>query len=508
MLTATTASLESRTRRTKHGRGSVAWFLLFVLVGSLGVVYPLVLVGCLAVAATLGFCWLVIVHVRRANLESWQVPLLVALTGYMLLNYGFENLTIHVGAFPIIISYGLMYASLALAVSAHQHLIGRALKEPVMQCVLAFLVLSFLHLVVDIPSYGLWAVRDSSMCLDGIFMLLGLLWAMKSNSTIFLTKWLMFVFVLNLMYGFTLPWSERLWSWSPESGVFLHVPVLGNYHGTGDVSTAGALFCLCIAADVVRCPRWMMLCLAMAQLLGVAIAQTRRMYLGIVVAFVILVFLGEAKKYGKLLIILSSAIVVLLLLTVGGIEIPGRIGPVNISFFEEHIRSISGAEGTPGSRVQGRLDWDDQAFQHFLSHPLLGEGFGQPLLTEVDTNNAQGAVTRMPHNSSLSFLARLGVIGFAIWLTFHWCLMKRFIYALRQRRCCDKRLSDLLLWFFLFYVLFMIESFVEAPFEFPSAAIPFYFLMGVALGLIRWHLPQTDRAERRPGSFVGTVQEV
>jgi O-antigen ligase len=142
----------------------------------------------------------------------------------------------------------------------------------------------------------------------------------------------------------------------------------------------------------------------------------------------------------------------------------------------------------------------DEAFQHFLSHPVLGEGFGQPLLTQMDMNNGEGnnAVTRTPHNSSLTYLARLGVVGFAIWVGFHLCLTKRFIYALRQRRYChDKRVSALVLWAFLFYVLFMITSFVEAPFEFPSSAVPFYFLMGFALGLIRWHLSGRNESEQR-----------
>jgi O-antigen ligase len=493
MVTNISASLESSARFTNIGRGDIVRLALFVLLGSLTILHPLFVLGCLAAAATLGICWRIVVHVRRAGLELWQVLLLIALTGYMVLNYGFENVTIHVGGFPIIISYGLMYASLALAVSCHWPLVSRALKEPAMLCVLALLVLAFLHLAVDIPSYGFWAIRDSSICLDGIFLILGLLWAMKRNSTFFLTKWLIVVFALNLIYSFTLPWGEKLWSWSPQSGVFLQGPVLGTFSGTGDILASGAVFCICLGGYVARRPRGMMLFLAMAQLLGVAIAQTRRMYVGIVVVLIILVLLGETKKYAKLLILLSSAIMVLFLLTtVVGLEISGRVGPVNIAFSRELIRSISGAEGTPGSSVQTRFDFADEAFVHVRAHPVLGEGFGQPLLNNNDTT---GPDVRQPHNSSLSMLARMGTIGFAIWMAFHLCLTKRFIYALRRRRCCDKRLSDLVLWFFLFYVLVMIASFVEAPFEFPSMAVPFYFLVGVALGLIRWQLPQTNRID-------------
>jgi hypothetical protein len=219
MVTKTSGSLKSGPRLTKIDRGDVAWFSLFVLAGSLAILYPLVLLVCLAVTVTSGLCWLVVVQVRRAGLELWQVLVLIAVSGYMLLNYGFENLAFHVGGFPIIVSYGLMFASLGLAIFAHHDVMAKALTEPAVLCMLGLLVLTFFHLAVDIPSYGIWAIRDSSMCLDGMFMLLGMLWAMKANSTLFFGKWMLVVFVLNLVYSFTLPWAEKIWSWSPESTI-------------------------------------------------------------------------------------------------------------------------------------------------------------------------------------------------------------------------------------------------------------------------------------------------
>ncbi len=511
LVTSTSTSLKSGHRLTKIDGGDVARFSLFVLVGVLAILNPLFVLGCLAAAATLGICWMAFVQVRRAGLEMWQVLVMVAVGGYMLLNYGFENLALHVGGFPIIISYGLMFGSLALAVWGRQHLLPKALKEPAMVCVLALLGLTFFHLLVDLPTYGIWAARDSSMCVDGLFMLLGLLWAMKANSTSFFTKWLMAVFVLNMLYGLTRPWAEKLWTWSPTSGVFLSVPILGHYNGTGDILLSGALFCICVGGYVIRRPRWMMLLLAMAQFIGVAIFQVRRMYVAIVIILILLVLLGEAKKFAKLFVLLPSVVVLILLATsVGGLEISGRIGVVNLDFFKEHIRSMSGAEGTPGSSVESRFAMAEEAFQHFLAHPVFGEGFGRPLITEMDENNAEGnnAVTRVPHNSSLTYLARLGVIGFSIWIAFHCCLIKRFIYALRQRRRgADKQVSGLVLWFFLFYVLFMIGSLVEAAFEFPSGAVPFYFFMGFALGLMRWHLSGKNNGEQRLAALPTSVEK-
>ncbi len=193
----TNSSLSVKGRSLQVDRGDVVWFSLFVLAGGLAILHPFILLGCLAVAVVLGFCWLMVLSLQRAQLEVWQVLVLIAMTGYILLSYGFENLAFHIGGVPIIVSYGLMYAALFLAAFAHRHLLVKAIKEPAVFCMLGLLVLTLLHLVVDIPSYGIWAIRDSTMCLDGIFMILGLLWAIKPNSTVFMTKWLMVVFVLN-----------------------------------------------------------------------------------------------------------------------------------------------------------------------------------------------------------------------------------------------------------------------------------------------------------------------
>lgn len=504
-VTNSSASLKSNPRPARIDLRAVAWFSLFVIVGSSAILHPLIVLGCLAAVATLGLCWLVVAYVRRANLEFWQVLALVALSGYTLLTRGFENLTIHVGGFPLIIGYALIYGSLALAVFSRRQLIASALKEPPVLCMLALLVFAVLHLAVDIPRYGIWALRDSTMCLDGMFMLLGMAWAMKSNNIAFLARWLLALYVLNMLYVYTMPWGERLWSWSPTSGVFLKVPILGDFSGAGDILVDGAMFCLCVGCYLISRPSWLMPLLAMGQFLGVAITQGRRQYIGTGIVLVILALLGEGKRFAKLLILIPAAVIVIFLATsIGGLKIAGRIGEVNLNFFEAHLRSVETSEGTPGSAVESRFDMADQAFRHFFAHPVVGEGFGRPLLTDIDETN--GAVTRIPHNSSLTYLARLGVVGFVLWIAFHFLLIKRFVSVLRHRRSGDDKLvSAFVLWLFLFYVLFVNVSLVEGPFEFPSGAVPFYFFMGLALGLMRWQLSDRNKRQNQASALANSA---
>ena len=490
------ASLRSISRFAGIDLRYAAWFLLLAVLGGVAMLYPEWILGCVAVAAIVGICRATYIFLGRAGLELWQLLALITLSGYLVLNYGFENLAFHLGSFPILIAYGISYISLALALSSRRQALSQALQEPAMLCVFAVLGLATFHLLSDIPSYGSLAFRDATMCFDGLFLLMGLLWARKSDSPQFLARWLLVIFVVNMFYSFTLPWGERLFSWSPVSGAFFQVPLFGNYRGTGDTLLAGATFCICVGAYVISRPRWLMPVLAMAQLLGIAITQVRRMYLGIVIVVVILVMAGEVKRFAKLLVMVPAAIAVLFVATsVGGLEITGRIGPVNLDFFKDHLRSITGAEDTPGSDPQTRVIMGQQAFQHFQAHPIVGEGFGQPVVNIIDGDT--GTATRTPHNSTMTYLARLGGIGFLFWAAFHLCLCVRFFGAFRHRHSSDKQMYAFVLWFFLYYVLFMVGSFVESPFEYPAHAIPFYFLVGFALGVMRWHMFPKKMREHR-----------
>lgn len=499
-------SLEAGVRTRKIELRYVAWFSLFVLAGGMGTLYPMLSLVFLAAVTFLGICWRLCIFLGHAGLELWQVIALTTLSGYLVLNYGFDNLALHVSGFPVLIGYGMAYASLGLALYASRDWLFGALHEPALLCLLAVLVLSIFHLLTDIPAFGSWAFRDCTMCFDGLFVLMGLLWARNRNSSYFLAKWLLVIFVVNMFYSFTLPWGTKVWSWSPVSGVYLPVPLLGHYHGTGDILMAGAMFCICVGNYLVSRPRWLMPLLALGQLLGIAVTQIRRMYLGIVVLIVILVLAGEVKKFARLFLMVPAAIAVLFLVTsVGGVEISGRVGPVNLEFFKDHIRSLTGAEDTPGSDPQTRVIMGRQAMQHFFAHPVFGEGFGRPVVDVIDEET--DTATRTPHNSSITYLARMGAIGFTIWMAFHLCLWTRFAYVFRRRSSCDKRLYALVLWFFLYYVIFMMSSLVESPFEYPASAIPFYFLMGFALGLMRWHFASEKEGQHRGAGFAKSVEQ-
>jgi len=470
-------------------------FSFSMVVGCMVALFQSATLAAVIVAVILALLVLCIRRMRNQGFAMWQLLTLIGLAGYILLNYGFENLSIHVAGLPFIFGYALMYLALMLAILSSPDVFTVLRKEAAIFWLGLLVLQTSLHLLFDFPRYGLWAVRDASMFNDSIFICLGFFWAAKQSTVEPLVKWLFGILAINLIYALSFPWADKIKDWSPSSGVFLEVPVFGFYHGTYIYLLAGTLFCLLLSQTVLRLPVWLNLSLVLLQLFGIALHQDRSMYIGIVCSVVLLVLTREKRAAIKLSsVVLAAVLCVYVVSTVWQVEIPGRIGPVSLDFFREHLRSISGAEGTPGSSVQSRLDWFEQALNHFYSSPWVGVGFGQPLIDYLDDRNHFAAV-RQPHNSGLSILARLGVVGLICWVAFHICLLKRYVYALRRRHSKDTFSSGLVLWLVLLYMIFMIVLQVEPGLEFPSGAVPFYFFVGLSLGMIRYRTYNGTRSK-------------
>jgi O-antigen ligase len=130
-----------------------------------------------------------------------------------------------------------------------------------------------------------------------------------------------------------------------------------------------------------------------------------------------------------------------------------------------------------------RADWYGEVWDRVKSSPtnmVVGEGFGQALINFV---NEEGIPVREPHNSSLTVLARLGFMGLSIWLSFIAIVLARFIRVLR-RRSTSGATTNTILWLFFCFLLALLTASVQPSLEFSHGSVPFYFLLGLALGIM------------------------
>jgi hypothetical protein len=492
-----------RAQDSGIGAASVSTFFVFLSLGVLFAARPLGVLGLFGVIGVLGLAMLVLVRSGLASMALWQALVLTALSGYMVLGYGFANLAFHIGGIPVILGHTLMFVALGLGVvSSKRGETIAALREPAMLALLVLLFMTIPHLALDIPRHGLYAVRDASVFFEGIFLLLGLLWAGDPRNTELLTKWLLILFLANLVYTYTFPWQESLTSWSFKSGIFLVVPLLGFYNQMSLYLVLGSLFCLLLGRHVARWPAWTWILFILAQLSALAIHQERSMYLGLAFVLVLLLMLGEVRIVVKLAVILSLGLMTVLFATSFlGIQISGRIGPVNLAFLEAHARSLLLQRGTPETgSIEDREQWYADVWkrtQSSATNLLVGEGFGEPLIAFVadDPLNREVSV-RQPHNTSLSVLARMGILGLSVWLLFHFFILKRFFSVFRRRSRLDRKSYALVMFLFFFYLLSMLLTHVQPVLEFSFGAIPFYFMMGFALGFMRWQLYRIENNGR------------
>jgi hypothetical protein len=345
------------------------------------------------------------------------------------------------------------------------------------------------HLVSDVPQYGLYALRDATSSFEAVFLLLGMVWAARERDIQLLSKWLMVLFIVTLVYAFTFPWTEQIQDWSPAFGPFHPVPLFGNYQEVALYLVSGALFCLWVAPTTYKWPRWILVSLAVAQLAGLAILQSRTMLVGIGLVLTTLFFLRETKRLSQFFSLIAWGLGTLVLLvafiSAAGWKVQGRLGPVDMTSLENEVRSIwpSTAESHQLGHESDRKSWYGEVWNKLQSSPthmLFGVGYGLPL---IDFMSETGQPIRQPHNSSMSVFGRLGLLGFSIWVLFVAGLLKRLWLGVREAVQRGAVSCPLRLWFLAFAILGLLVSMVQPYFEFSHSAIPFYFLMGVALGI-------------------------
>ena len=169
------------------------------------------------------------------------------------------------------------------------------------------------------------------------------------------------------------------------------------------------------------------------------------------------------------------------------LEIEGRLGQrVSAIFIKNHFLALFGVESegvvSAAKGVTQRIEWWSDLLNFWseqVGSILFGLGYGLPLIDFKIQNNV---VVREPHNSYISILTRLGVIGAVVWVWIHILLInvwRKAFYLCKENRwrLGENRLLFLMVYFILIWVLAIGEDAFEKPFN----AIPYYFFWGIVL---------------------------
>jgi hypothetical protein len=209
---------------------------------------------------------------------------------------------------------------------------------------------------------------------------------------------------------------------------------------------------------------------------GVIVSNTRSTFLVLPITFAVMFLSSWGKKRWKEAVkpVLIGVIVMAIGITAA---LQTREGAAYVNRVNDQFVSLL-IHGSDEDNAHWRILAWAEAGRRFLTNPVMGEGFGVPLLTEA-TNT--GDVR--PHNIYITILYKMGLVGFA---AFVYLIVPPVFRALRSlRRYGDHPDAPLLRALFLCQVFSMIFGAMNPLIETPFMASMFWLNMGFMLRIAR-----------------------
>jgi hypothetical protein len=163
----------------------------------------------------------------------------------------------------------------------------------------------------------------------------------------------------------------------------------------------------------------------------------------------------------------------------------GKISPKEIAAnFTSIIRDDrSDAANRAGTR-SWRLEWWDKILDYTVHGNLfwVGKGFGVNLADDDGFQVKADHSLRSPHNGHLTFLARSGVPGAALWLLLQCAFGVTLVRAyLRARRARDEWWQRLDIWILSYWLAFLVNAAFDVFLEGPQGGIWFWSIFGFGI---------------------------
>jgi len=341
--------------------------------------------------------------------------------------------------------------------------------------------------VVDATGAGFWALRDAAHVIESLFLLVGFTFAAQPAMLEKFFKWLPRLLFFGACYGLFYPISGIFEAISPQitAANGYPTPIIGTMANSPFVIIMAAFYLLLFHGRTLPA-----VVVAMA-LIGytLAVFQARTLYLVMIALFGFLVFFRRSS-FGNVALLVGLAVFGLAVISLVGLQVEGRLGAsLSAGFLVDHFLAIFGIcnSDQPGvcsaaAGVDQRLGWWQHIFNQMLADPfklLLGLGYGVVL---TDHAGLSGAVTREPHNSYITILARTGLIGITCWLAMMISLVRSWYLTFRRCHELDWRLGEnRLMVLMVFFICMWVLAIGEDGFEKPYNIVPFYFFWGIVL---------------------------
>ncbi|MEO0673124.1 MAG: hypothetical protein AAFZ05_13985 [Pseudomonadota bacterium] len=444
----------------------------------------------------------------RQLMDVRATLMLVFVGCYLLFDAGFMLIRI-----PPTGGIGLPLAEVVILVFAATFLIdvrhGPAfLRAAPATPLLIILLLGIVRLTLGIWEHGIWAARDASHMLMLTYIWIGFVTAMTPGFLDRFARAIRTLALLGLVYALGYPFRDTLSGLSPTvtAPAGYSIPIMFNYISGSIWSMTAGVHLLLARRPVFGLPATLIA--GGLILYCIVIYQMRSSYLQFA-ALLMILLVFRPQAVGRLSLGGLFGIAALTLILLSGVEITGRLGEkFSLEFLGKHLLSIVGIGASGEDMVAGaasgfqqRLGWWSKIFADLTADPLyllFGLGYGIPL---TDFVNVEGAVVREPHNSTISFAARLGLIGLAAYIWLQTMLLLRWLKLYRfVTRAGDETFRVVLLTILAYAASIWMFSIGEDAFEKPFNSVPYYFFFGVVLASYARAFASVPRGRSAPAA--------
>lgn len=342
------------------------------------------------------------------------------LGGYLLFDRAFAYL--HIPGTPLYVGEAVLAVGALGTLAATGYLRIPVRDEPILALLAVYILWGLIRSVPGVGMYGMDAVRDSALWYYGLFALLATAALARSPDLVErlvvqlvrLTPWLLLWLPLGLLLT---PFAEQ----APVVP-FTTVSVLSHKPGDAAIAALLVLGCMWLFPEG-RSARsrvaWSMMALLV---IALAATQNRGGLLGVAVgAMVGLAFVRERVRLvvtAVVIIAVGLGLATLMSLKIPFAGVQGR--EFSASQLVANVASFGGEDspGNLGGTVQGRQELWSRILEKQVADGRLvnGSGFGQNLAAEVGVYDEGKDTLRSPHNSHFHVLARMGLVGFSLWI--------------------------------------------------------------------------------------------
>ena len=407
-----------------------------------------------------------------ANLTSVERTFALLLVGgATLLGYGWANVGVP-GPVPIPITEIIFLPLAAIALADPRARLG---FKPLLPLVLYGLVV-LIHLVIDYPRYGIFAIRDTTPAIEAFLTVVGYRAVMRDGIDYWARK-MRYVAGAVLLWGAVYPLFPDQLGKQDAIG-----PTVGLQRPTSLLDPRGVKFSVISFGlfFIVFGGKWTRFVVMSLMIALLGVFQARTLYITFPLA---LLMLGWATRTTRKIVPLFAATLLVglaLIVFAGNHGVQGSEGPVTTSFLESHASTIIGEQGPHSATIEAREDFWHQTLDLMRSSPatiLTGVGLGPDLTFGIWTGN-QGQQVRNPHNAYLEVFARTGILGFSLWA---WLLLACLVPMARAARHGTGVRQKFCTWTLVSSIVYLGVAGFQPLLAFPYGAVPLFFVMGMGV---------------------------